>query len=77
LNRKIHSKMYLLATIWKYSHLVKYKLSEYISVYKKEPLGLRLMDNNYMKPVKIITQRNLCSLIPTETEKGELRKFWN
>ena len=77
MNRNEVSKMYLLANIWKYSCLVKNKPSEYISVYKKEPLGLKLMDNNYIKPVKTITKRNLCSHIPIETEKGKLRKSWN
>lgn len=77
LNRNEVSEMYLLATIWKYSCLVKNKPSEYISVYKKEPLGLKLMGNNYTKTVKTITQRNLCSYISIETEKDKLRKSWN
>lgn len=69
--------MHLLVTVGKYSCLGKNKPSAYISVYKKEPLDLRLMGNNYMKPVKTITQRNLCSHISIETEKGKLRKSWN
>lgn len=49
-----------------------------MSLYKKkELLGLKQMDNNYMKPIKTITQRNLCSHIPKETEKDRLRKSWN
>lgn len=49
-----------------------------MSLYKKkELLELKLMDNNYMKSVKTITQRNLYSHIPIETEKDRLRKSWN
>lgn len=44
---------------------------------KKELLGPKLMDNNYMKPGKTITQRNLCRHVPIETQKGRLRKSWN
>lgn len=57
--------------------LVKNKPSEYISVYKNEPLGLKFTNNNYTKPVKTITQRNLCSHFPIETEKGKCRRTWN
>lgn len=50
--------------------LVKNEPSKYLSVHrKKEPLVLKLADNNYIKSVKTIIQRNFCSHFPIETEK--------